>query len=340
MVPSDPPRKWLPRDAAGKMDFPPENGAIKSMVGFDEYMEIYAVRATYRVKTPDNLDPQRTVPNMPWSNSTNASVGASNPIVARIVIQSVEALGNWPLRNGDPKILKRHLHACKEEALACEAAYNRLKPHHEAAVQRVTEGKLPVQRNIIDCPTLPNLREDAAAFLTSAKRALQSIGEIFNQFYVPDNKTPRVINANFEFAITRLENSPPVNQDFIDYLRKVVPIVKRFVDIRNGLEHPGPNDATVIQDFLLTPNGIAAPTWHRPTLVSSGPVIEEMRIFLDFVVVFFEYVFFFGLLDNIAVSIPLEMQPIPDAQVDPECPVHYRLTPLLGQAPNPQQVPT
>ena len=30
--------------------------------------------------------------------------------------------------SGDSKLLKRYLHACKKEALACEAAYNRLKP--------------------------------------------------------------------------------------------------------------------------------------------------------------------------------------------------------------------
>ena len=84
MQPSDLPRERLPRDAAGKMAFPPENGAIKKMVDFDDYMEIYAVRATCRVRTPDHLDPARTVPSMPWSSSTNASVGASNPIVARV----------------------------------------------------------------------------------------------------------------------------------------------------------------------------------------------------------------------------------------------------------------
>jgi len=335
-----PPRKWLPRDAAGKMDFPPENGAIKSMVGFADYMEIYAVRATYRVRTPDNLDPARTVPNMPWSNSTNATVGASNPIVARIVIQSVEALGNWPLRNGDPMVIKRHLHACKEEALACEAAYNRLKPHYDTAVQCVKEGKLPVQGNVIDCPSLPNLRDDVAAFLTSAKRALQSIGDVFNQFYVPDNKKPLVANANFEFAITRLESIQPPNQQFIDYLKKMVPIAKRFVELRNGLEHPTGKDATQLQDFRITPKGIAAPAWGRTTLVPEGPILEEMHTFLDFVVVFFEYVFFFALLDNIAMNIPLEATPIPEAQIDPECPIHYRLTPLLGALGKPQQTPT
>ncbi len=324
------PRKWLPRDAAGKMQFPPENGAIKSMVGFDDYMEIYAVRATYRVRTPEHLDPARTVPNMPWSNSTNASVGASNPIVARIVIQSADALGNWPLRNGDPKAIKRCLHACKEEALACEAAYNRLKPQYDAAVQRVNEGKLQVQGNIIDCPTLPSLRDDVAAFLTSAKRALQSVGDIFNQFYVPDNKKPLVSNANFEFAITRLENTPPPNQQFIDYLRKVLPIVRRFVDLRNGLEHPRATDATQIHDFLITPKGVAGPTWQRAALVPAGPVIQEMHTFLDFVVVFFESVFLSGLLDNIAINIPIEAKSVEESAIDPECPVHYRVMPVLG----------
>ena len=55
-----------------------------------------------------------------------------------------------------------------------------------------------------------------------------------------------------------------------------------------------------------------------------------MRIFLDFVVDLFENVFFFGLLDNIAISIPLEVKTIPDPEIDPECPIHYRLTMFLG----------
>ncbi|MEI9962711.1 MAG: hypothetical protein WDM76_16825 [Limisphaerales bacterium] len=87
-----PSRKRLPRDGAGSFDLPPESGALKHMMGLDGFMEIYAVRATYRVKTPDILDPSRTVPNMPWSQSLHSSAGASNPIVARIVIQLAEAL--------------------------------------------------------------------------------------------------------------------------------------------------------------------------------------------------------------------------------------------------------
>ncbi len=298
-------------------------------------MEVYTVHATYRVRTPGSLDPKRAVPDMPWSQSLHRPVGASNPIVARIVIQLVDALGNWPLRNGNREAIKRHLHACKEEALICEAAYNRLKAHYDAALARVTEEGPRIQRNVVECPSLPSLRDEASVFLASAKRSLQFVGEIFNQFYVPDGKRPMVANANFEFAIARLKNSQPINQDFRDYLVNIVPFTKHFVELRNGPEHPSDNDLTIIEDFRLTPKGIVPPSWRRGSLAGGFLIIGEMRVFLEFFVNFCENVFFFGLMDNIATNLPLGLavEPLPADQIDPECPVHYRLTPFLESPP-------
>jgi hypothetical protein len=119
-------KTFLPRDAAGSFSLPPEAGKIKRMVGLDAAMEFYTVHATYRVKSPDRINPSRTIPNMPWSQSAHASEGASNPIVARIFLQSLDALNNWPLRNGNIETIKRNLHACKEEAIICEGAYKKL----------------------------------------------------------------------------------------------------------------------------------------------------------------------------------------------------------------------
>ena len=321
----------LPRDYAGKIEFPPENGNIKLMLGLPDFMEIYAVRATYRVKTADNLDPHRTVPNMPSSQSVHSVVGASNPIVARLVIQSIEALGNWPLRQGSPETIKLHLHACKEDALICNDAYSRLKGPYDAAVSRVNERKLTMKHATLECPSLPTLSSDATTFLTSAKRALQCIGEVFNQFYVTDGKKPMVSNANFEFAISRLETKLPVNQAFLDYLKRTVPVTKRFVDLRNGLEHPGESDRTVIEDFRPTPGGINPPAWQRDKLVAESSILNDMRDFLDFLVCFGEAVFFYGLMDNIAVNLPFGVVRVPDSKVDPECPIYYHLEPIFGQ---------
>jgi hypothetical protein len=169
-------------------------------------------------------------------------------------------------------------------------------------------------------------------FLTSAKRAMQSVGEVFNQFYVPDDKKPKVSNANFEFAIARLENSPPVNQQLIDYLRQTIPFTKRFVDLRNGLEHPTACDATMVQDFQVTPEGIKPPSWTRPGISDEGPVVDEMSQFLESLIVFCEHVFFFGLLDNIApdFQIGFEVKLLPENKIDPECPIRYRLQPIMN----------
>jgi len=328
--------KRLPRDSAGFVDLPPEHGGIKAMVGFDGFIEIYTVHATYCMKTPDDLDPKRTVPYMPWSQSLHAPVGASNPIVARIVIELVDALGNWPLRNGDRGGIKRHLRACKEDLLVCETTYSRLKAQYDAIVKQITEKGLKTQRNVVECPSLPNVRDEAAAFLSSAKRALQCVGEIFNQFYVPDDKKPSVANANFEFAISRLKSSEPIDQELISYLEGVVPTTKYFVDLRNGLEHPGETDATVIEDFRLIPEGIIPPSWRRGIIAKESPIIDKMREFLGFAVDFCEHVFFFGLTDNILVTLPHEfsVEPIPRDQIDLECPVRYR----FGLSSKPRQV--
>lgn len=328
---SDKPKQFLPRDAAGSFSLPPDSGAIKRMIGMDGFLEIYTVRGTYRVKTPDQLDPSRTVENMPWSQSAHGTVGASNPIVARIFIQSVDALGNWSLRNGNVEVIKRQLHICKEEAIICESAYKKLKPDYDAAIKQIKDRKLKMQRNMVECPNLPNLRDEATAFLTSAKRALQAIGEVFNQYYVSDGKKPMVSNANFSFAVNRLESLQPRNQNFIDYLKAVEPLTKRFVELRNGLEHPNEKDFTAIDNFQISPKGFVPPVWQRCNFAKEGPILEEMEVFIQLIIELCEHVFYFGLLENIApnFNIRFQVEQLPDAEIDPECPIKLRLKPIL-----------
>ena len=154
--------------------------------------------------------------------------------------------------------------------------------------------------------------------LASAKRALQFIGEVFNQSYVPDGKRPLVSNANLNFATTRLESLQTGDQNFLDYLRKAEPITKRFVDLRNGLEHQTEKDFTVIENLQLSPKGIATPAWRRSSFAVEGPVLQEMHFFIQFLIEFCEHVFFFGLMDNIAPNFPIRFQieQLPDTEID------------------------
>lgn len=140
-----------------------------------------------------------------------------------------------------------------------------------------------------------------------------SVGEVFNQFYVPDGTKPLVKHANFCFAITWMESLQPGNQDFLDYLKKVEPVTKRFAELRNGLEHPSEKDSTRIEDFQLTPKGIAPSSWQRLGIADERPVLAEMEFFIQFIIDLSEKVFFFGLLDNIArnFSIGFQVEQLP-----------------------------
>jgi hypothetical protein len=115
-------KKMLPRDGSGKIGLPAETGTITRMVGHDGFLEVYTTLATYRTETPDNLDPERKVPNMPWAKKKAADVGSANPIVARIFLQAHDAIKNATLTRGDTKTILSHLHSCKQELVSCEAA--------------------------------------------------------------------------------------------------------------------------------------------------------------------------------------------------------------------------
>jgi hypothetical protein len=322
------PKEILPRDRAGRFSLPSETGAIKYMVGLGAFLEIHTVHATYRVKTADQLDPARTKPDMPWSRSVHASVGSSNPIVARILIQCAQAANSMMPQGKDRELVIHNLHGCKEEVLICESAFNKLKPAYAAALEVIEARKVPVQQNMIECPSLPGLQDEAKTFLTSAKRALQFVGEVFNTFFAPDGQKPKISNGNFSYAIKRLENSQTGNPGLLEYLRGAEPRVKHFVELRNGFEHQSGHDFTEIENFRPSAKGIVPPCWRRGTLINECPVIEEMQFFIQFVIELCEHVFFFGLVQNFTAKFGfgLRLVQLTEKEIDLECPMRYRLT--------------
>jgi hypothetical protein len=52
-----------------------------------------------RLQTPENIDPKETVADVPWAVHEIPHVGSSNPIIARLIIQTWRALNNKLLKN-------------------------------------------------------------------------------------------------------------------------------------------------------------------------------------------------------------------------------------------------
>ena len=331
------PRKRLPRDRAGHTDLPAETGPIVRMIPNEGFLEIYATHGTYRVQTPDNLDPDRKVPNMPWAQKKASDVGSSNPIVARVFLQAHDALDQAKLTRGNAKTLLSRLHACKEELVACEFIYLGIKKEHERIEKLIRERTVSRKGSAVECPQISDLSRLATNFLTGAKRAIQAVGEVFNDFYAPP-KGNKVKNGNFGFAVKHLKKLDPSNSGYLEFLKHFEPAVKVLVELRNGQEHPEPGSMTVVENFDLGANGFVVPRWGR-TPEPLRPILPEMKGAIDCLIQFAELNFFFGLMDHLDGMFPQMVVDIPVGTRDANCPIRFRLEYDLKRNSQPQESP-
>jgi hypothetical protein len=55
-------RVMLPRDQGGKFEITEGTGPIRAMISTGEHLEIYKVDKTFRVETPEKIDPGPQLP--------------------------------------------------------------------------------------------------------------------------------------------------------------------------------------------------------------------------------------------------------------------------------------
>jgi len=291
------------------------------MYGLDNYLETYKVDHTYRIQTPESLDPDKTVPDMPWVVSEVPGIGSGNPIVARIFIQSAKAVRQKTFkRKTDEKKLLMLMHSCKEDLLICEKAYNALLPQYEQILKRTEhEGIERDGKALNPFPQIYDLNSHVTAFLTALKRSFQTIARVFSEFYEKNITNPR-----FDKIISYLKQQKPEYKSYIEFLVYTQENVTNLLDLRNYQEHPTNEKKTAIYNFRLMPKGIHPPSWHvtgRP----ESPIIEDMKEIIDFMIQFAETNFFYCLLDNIGGWIPWRLVEIPPENRNKECPIRYSL---------------
>jgi hypothetical protein len=128
-----------------------------------------------------------------------------------------------------------------------EKAFFRLASQYDKIALDLHEsGGLKVEQRVVNnVPQLADLEHDATIFLTSAKRALQSIAEVLNEFY-----GITIGNARFDIGEKQLKALNPVPTDLLVTLDMFTPTIKRLLDLRNFQEHTPKK--TIVENFKLT----------------------------------------------------------------------------------------
>ena len=145
---------------------------------------------------------------------------------------------------------------------------------------------------INNLPQIPNLEHDSTIFLTSGKRALQSIAEALNPFFGIS-----IRNARFDKEVAQLKRLNPLPADLLECLSHFTALIERVLRLQNSQDHTPKN--TVIQNFHITANELLSPMWQ--VIPESGkPMLPEMLYMLRSLIELAELSFFHSLMENLA----------------------------------------
>lgn len=315
----------MPRDRGGSFKLSEGSGGILAMCPCEQFLEVYKVDTTFRIETPETIDPARTNPNAPFVYSVVERIGAGHPIVARVMLQGREilqaAIFNSPI---DTNSVTNRLHAIKESLIACYKASDHIVRHVTAAEARWQEsqGKTVIgHRAVPALPQVPDLEPMATQFLVNAKRAIGGICGLVPLFLKVDR-----VDGNFDHLGDRVSALLGEDAALTLFIRDHAEASRYLIDLRNAQEHPKAELATIIQNVRIQPDGSpAAPMWFvtgstpRPIHLEAPAAIERMIEMAELMLIF--------LVDQcLDPRWPFFIEEIPGPSRDPSQPIRFRLS--------------
>jgi hypothetical protein len=310
------------RDGAGSMNFEHGTGSILNMCNIGDFLEIYKKDATLRVKSPESIDPERTNPNAPWTTTLFPNVGCSNPIVARLVIQSEEILKQAIFIQSVNKVeILQQLHKIKELLLTCESIASKVLSEEKRIIEDIkTRGitKDNHGRALNPFPHIPNLDIDAENFLIQANKIVRMLC-LLPKSLIELKKT----DTNFDHLAKTLQNALPIDSNVTAYVIANADGIRRVVHLRNYSEHPG-EIATAIKNFEVMPNGsIRVPAWGFAT-EELRSISNDMAAIVEFLLRITEGMFLHLVRENLKPDFnPIFIK---EESINPDCPILYTLT--------------
>ena len=310
------------RDSGGSLVLHGGTGGITAMCSCGEFLEIYKEDVTFRIKTPESIDPDRTNPNAPVVASVSDRVGSSSLAVARILLQSrdiIEAAILPPEVNKQAVI--QELHACKECLVACEKAARAVSTSVDKIIDDVETNGIKRDsggRALNPFPQVLDLDDNATAFLVNAKRAIRAICRLPSiVLSVPDK------DNNFDALANTLAEAVGPEAPVTRFVRDNAERVRHFIELRNWQEHPG-KKRTIIENFGVAPNGsIKVPMWHVSG-ESRQRIREDMLASQDFLVQVGEAMLIHLVLHAADKRIPFTIVEVKSPS--PALPIRYRLS--------------
>jgi hypothetical protein len=300
-------------------------GPIMTMCPCREFLEIYKTDATFRLQTPESIDPDRTNPGAPYAWMMASEVGTSNKIVSRVLLQGRDIVSSAIFsKKIDTEAVVLVLHSIKESLLACEKAARHVAAAVDMAERALKEHGIPRDKGgkfVSPVPQVASLDSEVTNFLIHAKRTVQNICDLVPLFVEVERR-----DNNFNRLQERLAKLLGDDAMLTQCVAHYAAAIRYLIELRNFQEHAKSKKRTHINNFRVLPDGsIVEPMWNV-TGDDPAPIREEMLQAIEVLISAAEMVLIHLVLAASDSRVPLIVVETPNDQVRAEMPIRYTLT--------------
>jgi hypothetical protein len=280
------------RNAAVSLKLDIESGdAVQDL--FSRENGLFAVTRTkiFRLRSPDDLDPERAYPGVPWEQSLYLPHGTTDPFVARTIIQT-DRIGRIFFAQRTPKYaaLTNVSWEMMNSLVSLRYIRDRLKRRIEEVVVMLSANweQYTSEPALKSLPMVEYYDIEFRSFVNEVRRALTKIGELFS-ILTPIN----IKNGHFHKALQWVQTSQGPDSSLASMLQRDLAWISCWIDMRIAIEHPASDKFIETSNFAIEPNrSIRLPTWRfvHPTYDMARPqnLLDVFSTCMQNLLAFFE----------------------------------------------------
>ncbi|MCZ8179419.1 MAG: hypothetical protein O9309_10345 [Rhizobium sp.] len=267
---------------------------------------------------------------MPFNMQLISNHGSTNPIVARLTLQTFELLKWIEISDAQQNRLTGLMHQTHLRLLRCYDHAYRIKLaerdqlEHWQASGPINPKKLPY---VID------LEADVEGFLMTATQYLRDLVPVFNTLWGASLKPEarrfwRMRSQSSEAEKWSIKTLGP-DHPLVPFLQANEPWIAELIKRRNAVEHrEDGRDRLVIDNFRALGPTIAPPAWGRETQARKAvmsPIVAGMEELLSLLLSFGEELFVIAVMARPRWK-HVVVREIPEEMRNPNCPIRFITT--------------
>lgn len=278
------------RDDAVSFGLPEgETGKILAMINFGDIMEVYTENSTFKMMSPDTLDPDKKHHDIPWVYTKISDFGASNPLVANTILLANDFLKQLYSESDFKRIeIIKKVSDIRNVLLECLLSLQSYSEELKKEIVKFESNKKKMNGKAhAYFPQIKKIDGFTTGFLISAKRCIQETAVLINTF-IP----LKVRYGRIDLLLKEVESDHAHAKELIEVLRGNLSMCAHIFALRNAQEHAATRDNPLIVKNFNIENGLqlSFPKWG----IQGNPftlIHVEANEILTFLITFFEEVF-------------------------------------------------